>query len=124
MDIMELGAIGELVGGVAVIGSLLFVGIQVRQAAFASRAAVAQEAQMSAAAALEHLSSDPHRAALFLKGMGDLSTLSSDEFPSFHFQVDSICRRFEAVIDHRDRGTFRQLVTFTHQQFDDFSGNG
>ncbi len=31
MDIMELGAIGELVGGVAVIGSLIFVGLQVRQ---------------------------------------------------------------------------------------------
>ncbi len=31
MDILELGAIGELVGGVAVIGSLLYVGIQIRQ---------------------------------------------------------------------------------------------
>ena len=31
MDIMELGAIGELVGGVAVIATLVFVGLQVRQ---------------------------------------------------------------------------------------------
>ncbi len=31
MDIMELGAIGELVSGVAVIGSLVYVGLQVRQ---------------------------------------------------------------------------------------------
>ena len=30
MNIMELGAIGELVGGVAVIGSLIFVGLQIR----------------------------------------------------------------------------------------------
>ena len=30
MDIMELGAIGELVGGVAVIGTLLFIGMQIR----------------------------------------------------------------------------------------------
>jgi hypothetical protein len=29
MDIMELGAIGELVGGVAVIASPVFVGLQV-----------------------------------------------------------------------------------------------
>jgi hypothetical protein len=27
---MKLGAIGELVGGVAVVGTLLFVGIQIR----------------------------------------------------------------------------------------------
>jgi hypothetical protein len=32
MDIMELGAIGELVGGIAVIASLIYVGLQVRQA--------------------------------------------------------------------------------------------
>jgi hypothetical protein len=31
MTIMELGAVGELVGGVAVIGSLIYVGLQVRQ---------------------------------------------------------------------------------------------
>ncbi len=31
MGIMELGAIGELVGGIAVIASLIFVGFQVRQ---------------------------------------------------------------------------------------------
>ena len=28
MDVMELGAIGEMVGGVAVIASLLFVGFE------------------------------------------------------------------------------------------------
>lgn len=31
MDLMELGAIGELVGGVAVIGSLIYLALQVRQ---------------------------------------------------------------------------------------------
>ena len=31
MNIMELGAIGELVGGLAVIASLIYVGLQVRQ---------------------------------------------------------------------------------------------
>ncbi len=31
MDIMEIGAIGELVGGIAVIASLIYVGLQVRQ---------------------------------------------------------------------------------------------
>ncbi len=33
MDIMELGAIGELVEGVAVIGSLVYLSLQVRQSA-------------------------------------------------------------------------------------------
>ncbi len=38
MDIMELGAIGELVGGVAVIASLIYVGLQVRQSNQINRA--------------------------------------------------------------------------------------
>ena len=42
MDIMELGAIGELVGGLAVIASLVYVGVQVRQNTFAVRASAAQ----------------------------------------------------------------------------------
>jgi len=42
MNIMELGAIGELVGGVAVIASLIYVGIQVRQNTSAIRADSAQ----------------------------------------------------------------------------------
>ena len=32
MDIMELGAIGERVGGVGVIGSLSYVGLRIKQA--------------------------------------------------------------------------------------------
>lgn len=42
MDIMELGAIGELVGGVAVIASLIYVGYQVRETRTAMRASAAQ----------------------------------------------------------------------------------
>jgi len=48
MDIIELGAIGELVGGVAVIASLLFVGFQVRQGNRLARSQAHQySAQMS-----------------------------------------------------------------------------
>ena len=38
MNITELGAIGELVGGVAVIASLVYVGLQVRQSTQVGRA--------------------------------------------------------------------------------------
>ncbi len=31
MDIMELGAIGELVGGVAAVATLLYLAMQIRQ---------------------------------------------------------------------------------------------
>ena len=37
MDIMELGAVGELVGGVAVIATLIYLGLQVRHSAATGR---------------------------------------------------------------------------------------
>ncbi len=43
MDIMELGAIGELVGGVAVIASLIYVGLQVRQSNEHAQQSIAME---------------------------------------------------------------------------------
>ena len=47
MDIMELGAIGELVGGVAVIASLIYVGFQVRQSNSVARAAAGASSNIS-----------------------------------------------------------------------------
>ena len=43
MDIMELGAIGELVGALAVVASLLYVGTQVRQSNRQARDAAARD---------------------------------------------------------------------------------
>ncbi len=43
MDIMELGAIGELVGGVAVATSLTYVGVPVRETNQHSRRRLASE---------------------------------------------------------------------------------
>ena len=40
MNIMELGAIGELVGGIAVIASLVYVGLQIRHNTRVNRAQV------------------------------------------------------------------------------------
>lgn len=52
MDIMELGAIGELVGGVAVIGSLIYVGIQIRHGAAAARSSAHHTASAASTAML------------------------------------------------------------------------
>ena len=47
MDIMELGAIGEMVGGVAVVASLIFVGLQIRANTRTMTADAGTRAQMS-----------------------------------------------------------------------------
>ena len=85
MDIMELGAIGELVGGVAVIGSLLYLGLQVRQ----SNRQGAQRNEIerndsdrsfsSETSSLLMAMTDADLAGVFRRGLNDLSDLSLDE---------------------------------------------
>ena len=58
MDIMELGAIGELVGGVAVIGSLIYVGLEVRQSNRHAKEAAEREVAAQFDRVLENLQSD------------------------------------------------------------------
>ena len=63
MDIMELGAIGELVGGVAVIGSLIFVGIQLRTTTKTLRAQSSYEAISKINERTDRLISDSKRSS-------------------------------------------------------------
>ena len=42
MTLQDWGALGELIGGVAIIVSLIYVGLQVRQSTHATRAATSQ----------------------------------------------------------------------------------
>ncbi len=59
MTIMELGAIGELVGGVAVVVSLIYVGLQLKQGTVATRSH-AHQAEAANSTALLLRATDPH----------------------------------------------------------------
>jgi hypothetical protein len=64
MNIMELGAIGELVGGVAVIGSLIYVGLQVRQSNRLEKAESIRAATRDYVAAMLQIDADLIRRAI------------------------------------------------------------
>ncbi len=79
MDIMELGAIGELVGGVAVIASLLFVGAQLRAQTREQRLAATRDLSAQASTVLAPLVEDPAFARLYRQGVQDLGSLEEDD---------------------------------------------
>ncbi len=72
MDIMELGAIGELVGGVAVIGSLLFVGMQVRRGNATDSLSANLGIQRSLNEMVQFLSTNPE---VLHQGLGEFNGL-------------------------------------------------
>ncbi len=46
MTLLEWGALGELIGGIAIIGSLIYVGVQVNDSASATRSVAANDASV------------------------------------------------------------------------------
>ena len=85
MDIMELGAIGEMVGGAAVVASLIFVGIQIRHNSELTResgriASGTTFHQMNVMYAdfFRPIAQDPELAAIYRKGRAG-EDLDADE---------------------------------------------
>ena len=88
MTIEELGAIGDFVGGVAIIISLIYVGFQIRQHSRAERSTTAQAATEMVESVYVPVMNDASLADLTIRGMEDPTSLSPVEMARFtsHWQ--------------------------------------
>ncbi len=103
MDIMELGAIGELVGGVAVIGSLIYVGLQVRHSNQIATNAAAQTFRQLSGDFVQGIYSDEGLAALYLAGCADRETLPPADRLRFDMMLNHMFRNLESqYLEHLD----------------------
>ncbi len=106
MDIMELGASGELVGGVAVIGSLVYVGLQVRQN---TRALVGTSREAMADRAIDwlmQLARDGESAEILRVGQADPSRLDANSTLRFQMMMYAIAESWEAAFSQWRRGVW------------------
>ena len=83
VEIMELGAIGELVGGVAVIASLIFVGLQVRQNTQTMRSQTQFESARHWSTEISRVAYSPDMARIVRLGSTDIDALSPEERERF-----------------------------------------
>jgi len=86
MSLSDLAAIGSFVSGVAVLVSLIYLGLQVRQYALAQRATARQSVQ---AFMRQHqrMLMDSNLAAIFLRGLGAEAGMTDVELMQFHAMV-------------------------------------
>ena len=97
MNIMELGAIGELLGGVAVVASLVYVGLQIRQNTAATRAASHHAVTDSFNEINLSLAREPALAEVWCRGSQTRVGLSDDERIRFDLFLLSYLRVFETL---------------------------
>ena len=79
MTVLEWGAIGELIGGIAIIGSLIYVGIQVSDSAGAVRSASANDANVAMQNWYMQIGSDQQTSELFYEALMSEQALSNQE---------------------------------------------
>ncbi len=104
MDIMELGAIGELVGGVAVVATLIYLAVQVKDNTRSLRATGTQQFadslngwNLMAAGSVEQ-----SRVARMM--FEEPEKLTADESYCADAMMTSVCRSIEAALLQRDLG--------------------
>lgn len=83
MTLQDIANIADTVGGLAVVISLIYVGLQVRQNTAAIQSATAQAVHDNYAAWYINLSNDPALNDLVIKGLQDYSALDQTEKARF-----------------------------------------
>ena len=90
-----IGAASELVGAIAVIVTLIYLAVQIRDSARASRSAAITDATTAVQAWYQELGSNPVAATLFLEGMTDPDSLSKADQFQFVMLVHAVVLGFQ-----------------------------
>lgn len=96
MTLSDLGNVGEFVGAIAVILSLLYLAIQIRQNTRTVRAA-SHHAAVSTGNDLNTLLSEPENARIVLAGIAGLDSLSPEEQFRYTLLMRSVLAFYEDV---------------------------
>ena len=126
MDVFELGAIGELVGGIAVVGSLIYVGIQVRQNnrnLAANSAAVMASTEIAGGEQVLRaqipVAQTPELAEVLLAGAADYEALSAVDKVRYSAFWTAALVSHQGYFFHHDRGYISEVSWDSYsRQFD------
>jgi hypothetical protein len=90
MTLEDLGNIGEFVGAIGVVVSLLYLAIQIRRSNLLATAESNRFQQHASNESIMAIVHDPEVARIFREGLGDRDALSSDEKVRFDMLLGSL----------------------------------
>lgn len=99
-----LGAIGELVGAIAVVATLAYLAVQVRQNNKLSRATAVQIVSQQNLEFLGMLATNPDLRELWIEGAEDYDKLDARAKQGFYFVAQMLLRLFEEQHQLRTQG--------------------
>ncbi len=109
MNIEGMANYADVLGGIAVIVSLIYVGIQIRRNAKSSQSQANQSALESVASVGLEVAKDPDLSSLALKGMIAFEKLTEEEQFRFMMLMMTVFRGFENIFYQYEKGNRRHL---------------
>ena len=104
MTVSELGSIGEFLGGLAVLVSLIYLALQIRQNTTSVRAAASASVAESLSRVTEIISVEPELGRIWSQGLDDYDSLDSDARTRFNTIFLTYIRRLENAFYQQSRG--------------------
>ena len=93
----DWAAIAEVVGAVAVVVSLIYVGIQVNDSAQAVRSATANETSASISSWYAQIGSSPQATQIFLDGITNPTVLSREETAQYIYLLHGLMLQYQTA---------------------------
>ncbi|MGD2167714.1 MAG: hypothetical protein PVF63_06365 [Gammaproteobacteria bacterium] len=90
MSLEEIGIVGELFGSLAVVVTLIYVALQLRQNTQAIRAAAVQSITETVATNVTNIAANPENASVFRRGLRQFPEMSETEQAQFALVMNSI----------------------------------
>jgi len=110
MTLESIAAISEVVGAVAVVISLLYVGIQIRQNTVSQNALMHQQLVDSQNEVNRNISSNPQVNALIEKATVDIKSLSNEEMRQLRFAYFGFFNLWHIAFANFRRGMLEQYI--------------
>ena len=98
MTIQDYGSIGELVGAVATVATLLYLTFQIRQNTQSIRSSAFQAAQRDIADKLDGLSNDPELIRIYFEGNHQFESFSKEDRRRYATFMTGWLRRYETLL--------------------------
>ncbi len=110
-----LGSIGELIGGLAVAVSLVYLAIQVRQGTKTTRAEMLQQHSLSLQSTLLAIGSDAQASRVLNAGLRSWDDLSEEEPGQFSLMMAGTFQGFESVFYQYRSGLLEEELWQSYQ---------
>jgi len=93
-----LGNLGDFLGGIGVVATLLYLASQIRQNTMSIRMSAFLEAQRDVASKLDQISTDPELIRIYFDGNRDFESFSKEDRRRYAAFMTGLFRRYETLL--------------------------